>query len=455
MTTCVFGVLRQPGLRSEPLLREHTLSWAQWDYHGRILEGRTVDDLLGQAADAGYRYCYVQRVGNVVAHYRRPEDWRRVTVPSLIADWVRRRDFFATGYVVGEGGRRRLSERCLLVDLGYYEAWGRPAFGDAGEGFLEASAQHGPPVLAFSDAFDALQLDLAAGETAGLEHYLHHGLAGYDPDDPGLPLTEAQRRFLARIHTQTRNARRGVFLWNLESYHDIDAPPAGFAPPLTSLYSVAAGFKAHRILHTHGATAASRMVFFDYSERALEVKRVMHAEWDGTDFPAFARGLFRRFPYPATFYQLWTAVDPADLPDADLERYWQAELAKWGGAEAFRAHWDLYRTMAPEFVHVNLLGDRGPLLEAIRDEPNAMIWWSNAFFTSYGNWHHRLAERKRLFETWIAELVAANPALYVTGADHINIDVNHVQVGRYWERYQELAPDPLDPRPFHKVEMVF
>ena len=111
-------------------------------------------------------------------------------------------------------------------------------------------------------------LDLGAAHVAQREAllpFLGAGIHGYDAQSEADGLTGDQCRFLNVIKTQAENARRGVFLWNIESYEDIEAPSDGFQGPVASLYSVAAGFKPNRILETHGFDANSRVVFFDYS----------------------------------------------------------------------------------------------------------------------------------------------------------------------------------------------
>ena len=76
-------------------------------------------------------------------------------------------------------------------------------------------------------------------------------------------------------------------------HDDVDVPPAGLAPLLSTVYGVAAGFKLYRILDTHGFDANTRVVFFDYSPRALEFRQLLLREWDGRDYPRFLRAAAR------------------------------------------------------------------------------------------------------------------------------------------------------------------
>lgn len=102
---------------------------------------------------------------------------------------------------------------------------------------------------------------------------------------PGADL--AGTRFVQGVEDQVRNARRGVFLWNLESYEDVAPAPGDFRPPVTTLYAVASGFKPNAILRSHGFDEHTRVVFFDYGKNALAVKRTLREEWDGWDYPRY------------------------------------------------------------------------------------------------------------------------------------------------------------------------
>jgi hypothetical protein len=79
--------------------------------------------------------------------------------------------------------------------------------------------------------------------------YLGKGIGRlHETDEPhARGPTPSQRRFLAKISKQVDGAMRGVFPWNLESYDDVVFPPAALAPPLSTVFGVAAGFKLYRI----------------------------------------------------------------------------------------------------------------------------------------------------------------------------------------------------------------
>ena len=150
----------------------------------------------------------------------------------------------------------------------------------------------------------------------------------------------------------------------IESYEDIEAPLADFSGPISSLFSVAAGFKPNRILHMHGMSEGTRVVFFDYSANALEIRKALVEHWDGEDFPHFVKYLFGRFPSPQTFYHLWSGLTPDDLERDAIERAWQGELARWGGTQNFKTHWTAYRELSHEYLHCNIMVGSAELFQA-------------------------------------------------------------------------------------------
>ena len=93
------------------------------------------------------------------------------------------------------------------------------------------------------------------------------------------------------------------------------------------------------------------------------------------------------------------------------------------------------------------------LLDQIVDEPSAIIWWSNAFFTVYGNWFYSLEQRKQLYDNWIEQIAERNPDLYLFGSDYNNVNVNAIRAGEYWDAYQRAGSDWLNPCRLSKTEM--
>jgi hypothetical protein len=423
----VFGIVtaQPPAGDAERKLRDLTISWTRYSYRGVILEGESVESVIEAARARGYAHCYIQRAGNLIR-----ERWvagaRAKDLPDALEDLQESARYRRDGVL--------FSPSSLLVDVRRHQS------------LAEFTAD-----VAHEAEISSRTIDLATPRPEGpaaFSGYLGDKVIGSRERfraDGGL--SDEQREFLGVIERQAANARRGVFLWNLESYDDVAAD----AEPIGSLYSVAAGFKPNGILHRHGFDADSRVVYMDYSPRALAVRRCMVEEWDGRDFPRFARYLFARHPYPGTHYHLWGDLTPADVSDAELDAAWERELQWWGSADAFREHWRTYRELPHEYVECNLLDDPAPVLDVMTRSTRStdVVWWSNAFFTMYGNWFLSQEARQESYERWMNGLAKASPDALLYGSDHANANVNGIRAAEYAERYRAIAPSYLEPAALH------
>jgi hypothetical protein len=209
------------------------------------------------------------------------------------------------------------------------------------------------------------------------------------------------------------------------------------------------------ILESLGFDAETRVVFFDCSTRALEVKRLLLEGWDGRDFPAFVRRLFREVPSGDAHYQLWDGATPETLDPKALERSWERELERWGGERVFAEHWSRYRQLRHEFVPCDVLGSAVPLLARMELERSAVIWWSNAFFSVWGNWLLDSAERRAAYERWVEGLAERNPDLFLYGSDFSNSSINDVQAGEYRVMLRDADCDELVPLSANTHEIRF
>jgi hypothetical protein len=421
----VFGIVDSPEPGCDPALarklRDLTISWSRYDYRGRILEATTTEGVLDQAAEHGYRWCLVQRAGNIIVERWHADGGARFD--ERVAEWIAERDFSALG-----------DDHWLLVDVRRREESNRAEIHRA-----------------LIDDEHCLSLDGA--DPRRLRRYLGDGIRTFSHRESGLDPRAGE--FLQGVQRQVLNADRGVFLWNLEPYDDVRTPPNGFEPPVTTLYGVASGFKPNMILESLGFDARTRVVFFDCSARALEVKRLLLEEWDGRDLPAFLPRLFAALPSHSAHYHLWDGHTPETLDARAAEHAWERELEAWGGERGFAEHWSRYRQLRHEFVRCDVLGDADPLLALVEPEQSAVIWWSNAFFTVWGNWLFDATERKRRYERWIDELASKNPDLFLYGSDFSNSSVNDVRAAEYRDVLHEAACDELVPLVVNACEIRF
>ena len=460
----VFGVVdASPGTPRlvADKLHDLTVSWCRYGYRGPILSGASVDAVLRQAAQRGFHHCFVQFSGHVIRE-RWAAEGPALELPALLAELAANDEYLVAGHLAGgEEAGDGLASRCLLINVARHSALGSPSFGDGGRNLVAASLRAGLPVRSLDAALAARTLDVGAQHVdaaAALGRYLGHGIEalrrvnGHAHTDPAL--SADQREFLDVIARQTGNAQRGVFLWNIEPYADV-LPNVPDRPRTGTLYAVAAGFKPNAILHAHGFDASTQVVFFDYSERALAIRRHIVEQWDGEDFPGLVRHLVQTFPAPQTYYHLPGDSTPEGIEWRVVEQAWQRELLWWGGADRFRDHWQAYCKLPHRYVLCNLLDDPSAVLRVMSTGARAgdVVWWSNAFFTMYGNWFHSPAERQGMYERWMSGVAAASPQALLYGSDYANANVNGITAGDYWSRYQQLAPDHLEPAALHRAEI--
>lgn len=472
--------------------RDLTLTWSRYFYHGQVIEHSSVDTLLSIAASTRASYCLLLSYGQILLEKWCPE-LRESTGFRLASDDQTSRAFFVSGRILqDEGDWYGMDYRCLLVNLKLYDEFNRPSFYALPGGHIELptavsygtgnkvdkldprpgvtlaspkqpgwrliaeSLNRGLPVTSIEQILGEQVLDLGADDQrrAGLlAKYLNGGLEQYESPDSKSELDTDQIKFLSGVSEQTKNAKCGVFLLNIEPYTDVDHPPEDYRGPVSTLYSVSAGFKPNRILQTHGMDTQTRVVFFDYSSNALEVRKTIVREWDGDDFPHFVKHIFRRFPHPATYYQLWNDCSPDNLDWNDVDKLWQQEIDRFGGSKQFKDHWAQYRTLKHDYIQCDIFGIPSPLLDRIMRERKAVMWFSNAPFTVYSNWRYTLDERKKLYESFISQVAERNPDLLLYGADYTNTSVNGFSASDYWQRYRNFEPNELSPAPLNKHQI--
>ncbi|MEA2764343.1 MAG: hypothetical protein QOK07_747 [Gemmatimonadaceae bacterium] len=411
MPGIVCGLLDPSPADADPVpsgrARDLTVSWLRWGYFGDILADSSTDALLARAVDGGYDYCLVQGWGHILTEDSSPSGGRSISFFRALSDWMERTRFCMAG----------VPGRCLLVDLTTWQKLGRPSATTF-------------PVIRFGPELSGYLVDLKSDLREG-------------------------GPFLQGLDAQCEKASRGVFVLNYESYRDVEEVPPGFQPPLSVLYSVAAGLKPNRILQTHTFDAHTLVVFFDYSQQGLAFRRLLREEWDGLDYPRFLRSVFARMPGAGTHYYLWPGASPEDLDWGEMERLWAAELARWGGEQSFADHWKRYRELRHEYLLCNILSHPDVLFDALEDRPGSVIWWSNAFCTVYSATLYSLEQKREIYERWARGLAAKTPRLFLYGSDHSNSSVNCITAGEYWQRYAAQGGDPLLARRFHRHEIRF
>lgn len=465
-------------------LRDITLSWLRFKYSGRIIEGSSIDTILDRACESRHKYCLVVAHGNIVSHA-----WELGLIRT-IETWANEREFFVAGRILREENSCcGIAPQGLLVNLELYAKLSNPRYGQpatspvevsvprpalaggadhAVEESLEPSGQRalrnprlpgwnlinaclaaGIPVRSLPEAITSTLLNIAPEneqQAARLKDVMGDAIATTTLD-PAV-LSGGQFQFLKGVQRQVQNSRRGIFVWNFESYDDVNQPPPGFESPVSTLYSVAAGLKTSWILQTHGFDQKTRLVYFDYSEQALLFKKLLHEEWNGEDYPEFLRYLFKKIAPGEAFYQLWGGFSPEDMAWDAVSEAWTRELSRWGGEGVIKENWRRGKDLRVEYVLCNVLDDQGPFIERMDHRPGSVIWWSNVFFTFYSNWYHRIEARRAIYEGFIRRLTERNGDVLIYGNDYNNIAISAIPAAEYSRVYFQSEENHLEPRKF-------
>ncbi len=447
MNQLVFGIFggSKTTTTYHPTLRELTISWSRYGYQGEIIEADTLDELLTKVSEQQYDVCFIQKAGHVIDEQWVPPCWNREGFHNSLHKHILETDFLVIGEFEDSNSKKMvLKDDCLLIDMHQYKKLGKPRF----ETFIEVCKNHRLPVKGFSKTVNEGRFYLTASNPTSFELQLRK-----NPEQITRfsEMTASQTSFLKGIQSQTTNAQKGVFLFNIESYKDLGNTPK----PIDAVFSVAAGFKANRILAVNGFDQNTRVVYYDYSKRALDIRKQIVENWDGEDFPDFVRQIFTTNPTPETFYQLWSGVTPENINWDDVQWFWDYELDKWGGAAAFKKHWMAYRNLSHTYIHCNLLSDQQKLFNEIQKYKTPFLWWSNAFFTVYSNWLYTYQDRKAMYENWIASLAASHPHCRINGADYNNTSVNGLTIQEYVEQYKNHTADELHPVKLNEIEISY
>lgn len=395
-----------PNNVSHPVpLRDLTLSWLRFGYQGEVIESPKLEEILQRALSEGYDACVIFSPGIIINEVWKLPHWQSADFYHHIHDYFAYSDTLLSANTYQSDNGLELDTACLLIDLARY-------------------AEH-----RLIDTENAAKTDWLS----------HYDVTEVTPLPSALTSkfvnlarpTESQAdAFFQSLDTQLQRGRQGVFLWNIEAYEDIAPVPENQAP-VSQLLCVAAGFKPLKLLAQRGFDSHTKVTFFDYSQRALEIRQRLIRDWDGHDYPSFCRQIVADFPATETFYQLWDGLGIEQIDWHDVDTLWQAELRQWGGAERLAELWNAHRQLEFEFIHCDVVQDPTPVIQRIEAQTGTTLWWSNAFFTIGSNWRLSIQQRRARFLHWINAIADQVPHATLFGADHNNAPINNIAAADY------------------------
>ncbi len=270
-----------------------------------------------------------------------------------------------------------------------------------------------------------------------------------------MALEPAAKQYLEGLRALVARLPRGVFVWNIEPYDDIEKPPAGFRAPLSALYTVAAGFKPNRLLETHGFTTATRIFSATTAPPAWTTAGSSPSSGMAAIIPASCAGSSPA-SRPATCTIACGRARPGRTSTGKRPPAAGARRSTPGAAPvSWLATGGTTGGSPTRFLEVDLLSERRSLIAALEDDESAAFWFSNAFFSLVSNWLHPASSRRAVYRGFLAELAAKAPRLWLYGSSSDNVAVNHVQAGEYERFFAAHGGDELKPGRRHHREMLF
>lgn len=391
--------------------------------------GTSINKTLNKALETGKDYCILMSVGHFL---NSPKFF------TYIENWINSVDFFVTGHIMdlesdnsqrnSKGHYWGLHRQCAVINLKYYEEFGRPEWGDkfkSEETITVAKAKRATTDI--HDDYTPIFLD-PTNETQICTPYvdgwnfinksLENGLKVYN-FHPRIRVTkryaypnkslEELKNQLTWIVNILEGAPNCVFLWNTESYREIKKYSGN---PIKKLYSVAAAFKPNFMLETIGFDEDTEVVYFDYSKQALAFKKLLLEKWDGKDYPQFLRKIKKEYRINETF--------GAQTEGKSYEELWERELNNWKSEEILYNHWQKYKNLKHTFIHCDVLEEPEKIINAITEEENSYIWWSNVFHTVNAHYTRSLDVLTEEYNNFVSNIKKQNQDIRVFGMSHLN-----------------------------------
>ena len=426
-------------------IKELTEFFTRFKYFGPIVTANSVNEVLDKALEHDVKYCIVQATGHII---------QEAAFFRHIEKWIEKQNFFVTGHIMdknkpnknnpkGETGYYGLHKQCMLVNLDYYKKFDKPVFGDKSstkEETVVRAIRHSKDI---HDDYTPLSLRPSEESTICtplvdgwnfINISLENDLTVYNFHPkireskqyiyPSQSAEELAKQ-LNWIQNIVEYAPTCVFLWNTENY--LDLKYVKLNKPVNKLYSVAASFKPNMILQHFGFTDTTEVVFYDYSKPALAFKKLLLTQWNGEDYPGFIKWALAKYQFSET-----GGIETERLSRDEL---WLRETKLWGSEEIIKEHWLRYKKLKHSFTHLDICETPEKLTNKITNEPNSIIWWSNAFHTVNAQYVRGLQGVKDCYNIWLDKINNKNPNIWILGKDYLDKPVEGNTLKEYLNEY--------------------
>lgn len=153
-----------------------------------------------------------------------------------------------------------------------------------------------------------------------------------------------------------------------------------------SIYSVASGFFSLHLLKKSNWDLNTKVIYFDFSQVALDFKKYLIENWDGQDYDIAIKNFITSYKHEVK--PLWhTGINflSGNIPNEFYDQ-WDKTVEYFGGKENWLTFWNDYKKLEHQYHRVNIIEDSSSLTDIIDKNKNNdrydVVWFSNCFNTS-------------------------------------------------------------------------
>jgi hypothetical protein len=425
-------------------LTEFFIRHMKYGIDREYLKGNSINSILNEALTKKYDYCLLMSIGHFI---------NNPLFFKYIESWMDKIDFFVTGHIVdkesnnsqkdSDGHYWGLHKQCMIVNLKYYEEFGKPDWGDkfkseetielirAKRSKADIHDDYTPIFLnptketqvctPYVDGWNFINKSLENNLTVYNFHPKIRVTKGYAYPNKDISNLKDQLSWINEILVGAPNC---VFLWNTETYKDIKE---NNIPKIKKLYSVAAAFKPNFMLNKYGFYEDTEVVYFDYSKQALAFKNLLLLEWDGKNYPDFIKKAKKTWNINETY--------GGSTENRSHEELWAKEILEWGSEKELYDHWQRYKKLKHTFIHCDILQNPEKIINRIDNTEDSCIWWSNAFHTVTSHYTKTIEELKDHYNNrWVKAIADKNSNMTCFGTDILNSRVRNININNcYFE----------------------
>jgi len=403
-----------------------------------VVEACSIDELIATADGAKSDYLYIVAFGHRGLN---------PALPTMMINYAEQNNYAVLGHILQDNpaqpneGFYSLHHQTVLINMHQWRSAGRPNWGNYQRNIEITVPMINRSEENFHDDYTPHWIEPAAGEMAysgtvreGWNLILNIIRSGkkignfpneirkfksflYPDSGPEFEqLLQGKEVFLPEMNqrkyaasTQFTPVQSNVFVFNTDGMHE---EPMQFdrSTQLDSIYCVAAGFKPLQLLKRCNWHSGTQMVYFDYSQAALDFKQWLLTNWDGRNYTQ----VIEQYKNSVT-----TIFRPVWFPGQSFETAWADTLTTFGGESQWLEFWNQYRRLPHEFIKTNLFDDRSALLNNMQaNAGNKLIWFSNSFNTDPAVRYFNRPTLSAMYNDFIADLSQANDSqLQVCGSD--------------------------------------